>query len=203
MQLVAQMNLAQWFLAVLIILVCSFLMLVVLVQRGRGGGLSAAFGGGGGSSAFGAKTGDVFTWITVVVAVVFLLLTSVGKFVFDRSPKAEARPVVEAAPGDGGEVPADLPEDVEIPTPPTAPTTRVPGESPAGGATTVPEPDLGEPAADTDTSSKESPVTEDVVDTESADESTITEDVESDLTDDSVADESSLPEKESEDPPNP
>ena len=68
MQVLAQMGWSQWFLAAMIIVVCAFLMLVILVQRGRGGGLSGAFGGMGGSSAFGAKTGDVFTWITVVVA---------------------------------------------------------------------------------------------------------------------------------------
>ena len=74
MNVMAQMNCGQSFLALLLITVCCLLMLVVLVQRGRGGGLAGAFGGAGGSSAFGAKTGDVFTWVTVVVAVIFLLL---------------------------------------------------------------------------------------------------------------------------------
>ncbi|MGH7128341.1 MAG: preprotein translocase subunit SecG [Planctomycetaceae bacterium] len=52
----------------------AFLMFIVLLQRGRGGGLAGAFGGMGGQSAFGTKAGDVFTRITVVVAVVWVVL---------------------------------------------------------------------------------------------------------------------------------
>ncbi len=51
-----------------------FLILLVLVQRGRGGGLAGALGGMGGSSAFGAKAGDIFTKITVVVAAFWIIL---------------------------------------------------------------------------------------------------------------------------------
>ena len=68
MHMLANMSWGQWFTAMLVIVICAFLILVILLQRGRGGGLAGAFGGAGGSSAFGAKTGDVFTWITVVVA---------------------------------------------------------------------------------------------------------------------------------------
>jgi len=58
--------------------VALFLILLVLVQRGRGGGLAGALGGMGGSSAFGAKAGDVFTKITVVVATLWILLCIAG-----------------------------------------------------------------------------------------------------------------------------
>ena len=50
------------------------MILLVLIQRGRGGGLAGAFGGQGGQSALGVRAGDVFTKITVVVAVVWVLL---------------------------------------------------------------------------------------------------------------------------------
>ena len=50
-----------------------FLVLLVLVQKGRGGGLAGALGGPGGSSAFGAKAGDIFTRITIVAAVVWVI----------------------------------------------------------------------------------------------------------------------------------
>jgi len=86
------MSWVQWLLALLIIFVCGFLMLVILLQRGRGGGLAGAFGGAGGSGAFGAKTGDVFTWITVVVAAVFFLLCVLGNYAFDMSPRPTAQP---------------------------------------------------------------------------------------------------------------
>lgn len=66
----------QWYhvlLGVLFLVVCILLILIVLLQKGKGGGLSAAFGGMG-SSAFGTRTGDVFTWITIVLTGLFLLL---------------------------------------------------------------------------------------------------------------------------------
>ena len=61
------------FWSVLFILTCVLLIVVVLLQKGRGGGLGAALGGAG-SSAFGTRTGDVFTVVTIVLAGVFLLL---------------------------------------------------------------------------------------------------------------------------------
>ena len=51
-----------------------FMILLVLIQRGRGGGLAGAFGGMGGQSAFGTRAGDMFTRITIVLAVVWVLL---------------------------------------------------------------------------------------------------------------------------------
>ena len=64
-------------LAVVFFIVCLLLIVIVLLQKGRGGGLSGAFGGAGGQSAFGSKTGDVFTWITIVIVTVFLLMAIV------------------------------------------------------------------------------------------------------------------------------
>lgn len=68
------------FLMVFFLIIAVALILLVLVQRGRGGGLIGAFGGPGGSSAFGAKTGDVFTIITVVLAVLFLVVACLLAF---------------------------------------------------------------------------------------------------------------------------
>ena len=73
------------FLGMLFVLVCVLLIIVVLLQKGRGGGLSGAFGGGGGSSAFGTRTGDVFTWVTIVLVALFLLLAIVTTLVW-REP---------------------------------------------------------------------------------------------------------------------
>ena len=53
----------------LIVLSSLFLICMILIQRGKGGGLAGAFGGVGGSSAFGTKAGDIFTRITMVVAI--------------------------------------------------------------------------------------------------------------------------------------
>ena len=97
------MSVGQVLLAWLIIVVCLILMLVVLLQRGRGGGLAGAFGGGGGGGAFGAKTGDVFTWITVAFGSLFVLLAIVANFAFEPSVDASPTPAEASAafPTDG------------------------------------------------------------------------------------------------------
>lgn len=57
----------------------SLLMIgLILLQRGKGGGITGALGGMGGQSAFGTKAGDLFTRITVVMAVVWILLAGIS-----------------------------------------------------------------------------------------------------------------------------
>jgi preprotein translocase subunit SecG len=63
--------------AVLFILCCVALVLIVLIQKGRGGGLSGAFGGAMASGILGSKTGDFLTWVTIMLAGIFLLLAVV------------------------------------------------------------------------------------------------------------------------------
>lgn len=65
---------SQYFFGISIFFSSLFLILLVLVQRGRGGGLTGALGGPGGQSAFGTKAGDLFTKITVAIAVIWILL---------------------------------------------------------------------------------------------------------------------------------
>jgi preprotein translocase subunit SecG len=114
--------------------VCILLILVILIQKGRGGGLAGAFGGGGGGSAFGAKTGDVFTAITVVLAFVFLLLAVVGNYAFTPSGANAARSSTATAP------PAmPLPETQPPPTgasEPAAPASTPGAAVPTPGETT-------------------------------------------------------------------
>ena len=54
--------------------IAVFMILIILVQKGKGGGLAGALGGPGGSSAFGAKSGDVFTVITAALALIWMTL---------------------------------------------------------------------------------------------------------------------------------
>ncbi|UCE59576.1 MAG: preprotein translocase subunit SecG [Phycisphaerales bacterium] len=120
--MLAQMSWGQWFGAMLLIVVCCFLMLVILLQRGRGGGLAGAFGGAGGSTAFGAKTGDVFTWITVVVAAIFVILSVLSNFWFDESAP---RRTTRSAPAPT-EMPATAPSGEPVPLTPPPTTETIP-----------------------------------------------------------------------------
>lgn len=108
-------------LATLFAFLAVFLMIVILLQRGRGVGLSGAFGGVGGHTAFGAKTGDVLTWATIVIATLLLAYTVVLNYVFvPPKPFEAAPPPAPVAP---------------------APATPAPSEAPAeGGSPTGPQP---------------------------------------------------------------
>ncbi|MBX3438856.1 MAG: preprotein translocase subunit SecG [Planctomycetaceae bacterium] len=75
-----------------------FLMIIVLLQRGRGGGLAGAFGGMGGQSAFGTKAGDVFTRITVVVAIAWVLVAG-GSGYFLRAASESRSRALTGPPG--------------------------------------------------------------------------------------------------------
>jgi preprotein translocase subunit SecG len=73
----------------IIVILALFLIGIILIQRGKGGGLAGAFGGVGGSSAFGTKTGDVFTKITIGVAIAWILLLMLNViFTNRRDPSA-------------------------------------------------------------------------------------------------------------------
>jgi len=103
----------------LFLIIAVMLILVVLVQRGRGGGLIGAFGGPGGSSAFGAKTGDVFTIVTVIMAVLFLVIACL--LAFRPAPPPLAKHTDQSArqttttDQPPSELPVDLPDENEKP----------------------------------------------------------------------------------------
>jgi len=133
----AQMTWGQWLLAMLLLGVCCLLILVVLLQRGRGGGLTGAFGGAGGTSAFGAKTGDLFTWITVVVATVFVGLSVAANFVFDDSAPSRPAAVSTTAPAAPSPTQPGLPVGggpVQPISPPVAPADDTGAEPSGAGA---------------------------------------------------------------------
>lgn len=93
----------------LLALVGVLLMFVILLQRGRGGGLAGAFGGLGGQSAFGTKAGDVFTRITIGMAIVWFALAATTLYAmrwetqgrFKGSPDAVPAEPAVGKPDDG------------------------------------------------------------------------------------------------------
>ncbi|MFN0137250.1 MAG: preprotein translocase subunit SecG [Phycisphaerae bacterium] len=123
---------AAWYHAILAFLfafMALILMVVILLQRGRGVGLAGAFGGAGGQAAFGAKTGDVLTWATIVLAAIFLLYTVGLNFAFRPMPAIiiEAPAVIAPTPA---AAPAPATGGPAAPAPatdgPTAPVTGTP-----------------------------------------------------------------------------
>jgi preprotein translocase subunit SecG len=126
-------------------LLAVFLILLVLVQRGRGGGLAGALGGMGGSSAFGAKAGDMFTRITIVVVAIWIAVCLiVGSWaqnidrnqLEDETGTAERRdPIVPLVdlPAVGGAKdapnPGSQPAAQATPAPAGAPAAQTPAET--------------------------------------------------------------------------
>jgi preprotein translocase subunit SecG len=79
------MAFVEYLLMFALFLLAIFLIVLVLIQRGKGGGLAGALGGMGGQSAFGTKAGDLFTKITIVAAVAWIVLCIVSVMVLSRS----------------------------------------------------------------------------------------------------------------------
>jgi len=105
------------------IVTVSVLMIgLILLQKNRGAGLSGAFGGVGGHTAFGTKTGDFLTWVTVGLVSVFLLLNIVGNYVFEPTAIAPAVSPPPASPPPGP-VPV---QPIEMPM--GQPPREMPGE---------------------------------------------------------------------------
>ncbi len=101
-------------LIVLYVLICVALIVVVLLQSGRGGGLAGIFGsGGGGQTIFGARTGDIMTKSTTVLAICFMLFSLVLAFLSAQKTSSLTREIEaagmempaspEAIPAEGGE----------------------------------------------------------------------------------------------------
>jgi preprotein translocase subunit SecG len=159
--------------AIVLSLLAIFLILLVLVQRGRGGGLAGALGGMGGSSAFGAKAGDVFTRITIIVASIWIAFCLLALFwakhrgdvlntaapisssSTDTNPLTSKSmpPTGPAAPGDSKNA-ATSGTAANPANPPSATTAAPPAEAPAATPPAAAESPAG-PAGDA--TNKEAP----------------------------------------------
>ena len=72
------MQILLYFVVVLHVVVCLFLIGVVLLQQGRSADLAGAFGGQGSQTAFGPRAAaNVLTRLTTWAAIIFML-TSIG-----------------------------------------------------------------------------------------------------------------------------
>ena len=86
--------LSQYVFGPALFLISLFIVLIILLQRGRGGGLTGALGGAGGASAFGVKAGDIFTRITAVSVLLWIVLCALTCFWYLPVPLD-----IEADPG--------------------------------------------------------------------------------------------------------
>lgn len=152
-------------LVVFFLVVCVSMILIVLIQRPQGGGLSGAFGAGGagqgaGQTAFGTKTGDVLTWGTVSVFVIYVLVAIGLNYAArpDTSWATTTPTLVDPATQDEPAAPEELPElpGTEGSAPSnseTLPPLDTPAEDPADAPV---DPETGTP--EIDPASAEAPV---------------------------------------------
>jgi preprotein translocase subunit SecG len=78
------------FLATVFVIICVLMIVVVLLQKGRGGGLGSAFGG---------SSGDVFTWVTISLSALYLLLAIVTVKAFRPEALQLGAPAFDVASG--------------------------------------------------------------------------------------------------------
>ena len=117
------MNILTGLLIVVEVLVSILLTLVILVQPSKsGGGLGGALGGGGMSEQlFGARTGNVLTKATIVLAAVFFANTATLAVIYSRGDRLAA-PMALPAPGMTAAEPTDdLPAETTAETPAETP----------------------------------------------------------------------------------
>jgi preprotein translocase subunit SecG len=94
-------------LIIVYIIVSVALIVIVLLQSGKGEGMAGVFGGGGSQTIFGARTGDVLTKSTTVLAVLFMCLSLALALLSTRSEKSLSDEIARAA--------ADLPSEGDVP----------------------------------------------------------------------------------------
>lgn len=88
-----------YFMLLLLSFLSFMLIVIVLLQRGRGGGLAGALGGAGGQSAFGTKAGDVFTKITVGMAIIWVLVAGFSINIISWSRTVSYKGGADTTPG--------------------------------------------------------------------------------------------------------
>ena len=147
------MQILNGILTSILILISLFLICLILIQRGKGGGLAGAFGGMGGSSAFGTKAGDIFTRVTMITAVAWILLNMVLVVLYNRgttsawdgeAPRTGASKAKEVAPtgtkpAPGQPKPGGATAPAAAPAPAPAPAAAPPA-APASKSSSAPAP---------------------------------------------------------------
>ncbi|MGD0520544.1 MAG: preprotein translocase subunit SecG [Terracidiphilus sp.] len=112
------MQIFLYFVIVLHVIVCLFLIGVVLLQQGRSADLAGAFGGQGSQTAFGPRAAaNVLTRLTTWSAIIFMLTSISLTVLYQRSTGPHS--VLEGA----------RPAPVSAPRPAPPSTPAIPGNS--------------------------------------------------------------------------
>jgi preprotein translocase subunit SecG len=148
---------------VILLLVCLFMVIIILMQRSSANaGMGTALGGGAAESVFGGETANVLLKNTVIVAVLFYLL-SMGLYLGDLAhyrsggaSNSSLPPAIGAHPAGTGSSPLN-PLSGKTPVPETVPVKFV--DPKTGNATSAPAtaPASTTPAATTSASTTTTP----------------------------------------------
>ncbi|HVN94573.1 MAG TPA: preprotein translocase subunit SecG [Terracidiphilus sp.] len=99
------MQILFYFIVVLHVIVCFFLIGVVLLQQGRSADLAGAFGGQGSQTAFGPRAAaNVLTRLTTWSAVIFMCTSICLVVLFVRSTNSHS--ILEGSPSAPASAPA-------------------------------------------------------------------------------------------------
>ena len=119
-------NIIKMVLTVVEVSVCVLLITAILIQKSKTQGAGLAFGSGVGETLFGGQIGNVMTKVTVILAIVFLVNTTVltfmavkGKY---RKPARASAPIEQTTSGPVEPSPLGLP--------PVAPDSGIPAPMP-------------------------------------------------------------------------
>lgn len=102
------MNVLLYFVVVVHVIVCLFLIGVVLIQQGRSADLAGAFGGQGSQTAFGPRAAaNVLTRLTTWSAVVFMVTSLTLTILYVRGNRSHSvlegsKPAPASAPAKSG-----------------------------------------------------------------------------------------------------
>ena len=116
----------RYVLLVVEVVSCFLLIGVILLQKTKGQGIGMAFGAGVGESLFGAQVGNVLTKTTVILAIIFLVNTTIlsllglsrGSGSVIDSVRVKGSPASLPVPS---EIPASMPESGVEEIPPLEP----------------------------------------------------------------------------------
>ena len=152
------MNILIHFLLAVEAVVCLMLIGIILIQKSKGQGLGLSFGSGAAESVFGGQMGNVLTRTTVILAIVFLVNTTllavlkprgvVSADVTERFAQEEAAAPAVAEATETIQVPAAASEEemqaaladalADLPAP-ESPAAEAPAEAPAAEPAPAPE----------------------------------------------------------------